>query len=90
MRFVPGSSAAAKWRSLMFTKHVVATTLIAASFRIAILSKVRLEGRWLASQSGIGFDPLTLSKTILSGHGVIRKNVSEKNVSAHLSATRRR
>src|SRR5579862_6052731 len=50
----------------------MATTAIAASSRMAILFEVRTEGRRPANQAGIGFDPLTLSKTILSGQGLSR------------------
>src|SRR5271170_5616033 len=54
--------------------------------RLAPTSGVRIAAGMPVS----GWPSMTLSMTIFSGHGVIRKKVSDTKTSAHLIATRRR
>ena len=59
----------------------------------AIESAMRLSPIGVNIAPGIpvsGWPSITLSMTIFSGHGVIRKKVSETKTSTHLIATSRR
>src|SRR5678815_177254 len=57
---------------LMAPIMAIARTLAAAKLRMANLSVPATEWTIVASQSGIRFDPSTLSKTIFNGHGSSR------------------